>query len=279
MSLTSHQYGKQAVRVLKVSRRGEEYHLKEITGGLMLELADDGAYQSEDNSQVVPTDTIKNTITVLAKEHLQEDREPYAVHLAQHFLTKYPQVTVVTVELEERIWKRIKVEGKPHPHSFLHPNTGTPYTRVRYSRQGEKELVSGIRDFRVLKATASGFVGYPKCDLTTLPETEDRIFSTLLEAEWRYSEIPTSYYATNELIVETMLKVFATEYSPSVQRTLLQMGEAALQAVPEIDRIAIKLPNKHYLPVNLMPFGLKNDGEIFLPTDEPHGQIEAMITR
>ena len=39
------------------------------------------------------------------------------------------------------------------------------------------------------------------------------------------------------------------------------------------------MPNKHYLLINLSPFGLENKNEIFVPTDEPHGQIEASVTR
>jgi urate oxidase len=31
--------------------------------------------------------------------------------------------------------------------------------------------------------------------------------------------------------------------------------------------------------VNLAPFDLENANEIFVPTDEPHGEIEAIVTR
>ena len=76
-----------------------------------------------------------------------------------------------------------------------------------------------------------------------------------------------------------MLVVFAKKLSPSVQVTLFQMGEAALKAVPEISKIHIAMPNKHCLLINLKPFGLENKNELFVPTDEPHGQIEGTISR
>jgi urate oxidase len=57
------------------------------------------------------------------------------------------------------------------------------------------------------------------------------------------------------------------------------MGEAALEAVPGLSHIAMKLPNKPYLPLDLTRFGRENAGEVFLPTDQPHGQIEAIVRR
>jgi len=73
--------------------------------------------------------------------------------------------------------------------------------------------------------------------------------------------------------------LFAENYSPSVQVTLFQMGEAALKAVKEIAKIHIEMPNQHCMLINLKPFGLENKNELFVPTDEPHGQIEGTIAR
>jgi urate oxidase len=76
-----------------------------------------------------------------------------------------------------------------------------------------------------------------------------------------------------------MLAVFANDYSPSAQASVFAMGTAALQACPEISRIDLAMPNKHCLLINLKPFGLENRNEIFVPTDEPHGQIEGTVVR
>jgi len=76
-----------------------------------------------------------------------------------------------------------------------------------------------------------------------------------------------------------MLKVFANNYSPSAQTTLFQMGEAALAACAEISEFDLAMPNKHCLLINLAPFGLENKNEVFVPTDEPHGDIRATVTR
>jgi urate oxidase len=76
-----------------------------------------------------------------------------------------------------------------------------------------------------------------------------------------------------------MLKSFANEYSTSAQASVFAMGKAALAACAEISRVEMKMPNKHCLLINLKPFGLENQNEIFVPTDEPHGQIEGSVVR
>ena len=76
-----------------------------------------------------------------------------------------------------------------------------------------------------------------------------------------------------------MIRTFIERESPSVQHTAYAMGEAALEAVPEIAEIRLSLPNKHCLLIDLAPCGLDNPNEIFVPTDEPHGLIEVTVSR
>lgn len=278
MQLFSPRYGKQKVRVLKVTRDGSRHSVTEIMAEVLLEGGFESAYLSDDNSQVVPTDTVKNTIQALAKDHLRESLEEFALFLGRHFLEKYSQISAVNIELVERVWERMETEGKAHPHTFLGRGPERPFTRVRATPEGSS-VQSGIRDLLIMKTTESGFVGYPKCEFTTLPETNDRILATSLEATWTYASEPAAYRETNRKILDSMLKVFASNFSPSAQRTLFEMAEAALTAVPEIKQIELKLPNKHYLLVNLSPFGMENANEVFMPTDEPHGEIEASVRR
>ena len=77
----------------------------------------------------------------------------------------------------------------------------------------------------------------------------------------------------------TLIDVFAKHESRAVQQTLYAMGDAVLKEHHEIAEIRLTLPNKHYLSVNLEPFGLENRNEVFLPTDEPFGVIEACLSR
>ena len=80
-------------------------------------------------------------------------------------------------------------------------------------------------------------------------------------------------------IRETLLETFAHHQSKSVQHTLYAMGKAALDSNPEIDDINLSMPNKHCLLVDLSRFGQDNPNEIFVPVDEPHGNIQARLRR
>lgn len=278
MKLLANRYGKARVRVLKILRDGPVHTLKDVDVTALLEGDFAASYTDEDNSKVVPTDTIKNTINVLAKQHLGEEIERFAVVLGQHFLKRYEQAQKAHIDISEMNWQRMEIGGKPHPHSFTAGNDAKTWTRVVCVR-GSEIIESGIRDIVILKSTGSGWAGYPKCEFTTLPETDDRILATRFEARWSWSSIPGSYRAANESILRAMLEVFANNYSTSAQATVYQMGEAALKTCAEISRIDLAMPNKHYLLINLSPFNLENKNEVFVPTDEPHGQIEGTVVR
>lgn len=278
MKLVQHTYGKARVRVLKVSRSGAQHSLKELDVAVMLQGNFEASYTSADNSLVVATDTMKNTVNVLAKQKLGAENEEFGCVLVEHFLKTYPQVEQAEASLSEHCWERLSVGGKPHDHSFTEKGNARPFTRIVGTRGGTT-IESGIEDLLILKSTASGFECYFKDKFTTLPETKDRIFATKLKATWHYDRKPQSYTKTNESILTAMLETFAVNYSPSVQVTLFQMGEVALKVAPEISKINLAMPNKHCLLINLTPFGMENHNELFVPTDEPHGQIEGTVTR
>lgn len=273
-----HRYGKARARVMKILREDATHTLKDIEVRALLQGDFVSSYTSGDNSKVVATDTIKNTVNVLAKQHLAEEIEPFAIALGQHFLSRYPQVRTAEIEITERKWERMRINGKPHPHSFVAGGEGRMFTRVVCTTDSVA-VQSGVRDLLILKSTGSGFANYPQDEFTTLPETADRILATSFSATWYFKTQPSHYTATNDAIVAAMLKVFAETYSPSAQTTLFRMGEHALAVCAEIERLDLAMPNKHCLLINLRPFGLENRNEVFVPTDEPHGQIEVSVAR
>ncbi|MEO6970941.1 MAG: factor-independent urate hydroxylase [Chthoniobacterales bacterium] len=276
--LIGQRYGKAQVRVLKILRDGPVHTIREIEVSALLAGDFETSYTAGDNSKVVPTDTIKNTVNVFAKQHLADDLERFAVILGEHFVRRYEQVTQATIEVTERGWDRLEVGGEPHPHAFQAASEARRFARAICTAIAS-EVTAGIRDLVILKSTDSGFEGYPKCEYTTLPETADRILATSFRATWHFASAPASYGKANDAIMAAMLKVFAENYSPSAQTTLFQMGEAALQICPEISRLDLAMPNKHCLLLNLSPFGLENKNEVFVPTEEPFGLIEASVTR
>ena len=278
MKLISHRYGKARVRVLKVFRHDERHQIREAEVSVTLEGDFEASYTRGNNSLVVPTDSLKNTVYALAKEKLGDEIETFGLALGQLLLDRYPQVTQATVRLAEQRWERMTVEGQPHAHSFTGAGRARPFAEVTCSRDGAS-VESGVEDLLLLKSSGSGFAGFVKDEMTTLPETRDRILATNLSADWHFALVPESYAQPNGAALDAMLKVFATRYSPSVQATLFEMAQAALEAVPELDRVHLVMPNKHHLPVDLSRFGLDNRNEIFVATDEPHGLIEATIAR
>jgi urate oxidase len=278
-TLISQRYGKARVRVMRVVRNAAGIHaVHEVTASIMLQGEFSEAYLSDDNHQVVATDTMKNTVHALAREHLGDVQEHFALALGDHFLAKYAHVSQVEIELLGTPWERYSAAGQAHPHTFLGTGLGQPFTRASMTRAGTG-ISSGVRRVLLLKSTASAFKGFPRDEFTTLPETDDRILSTSMDATWTFADRSADFAAANAAIVAALLETFATEFSPSVQNTLFLMGRSALAAAPAIVTIDLAMPNKHYLPINLQPFGMSNANDIFLPTDEPHGQIEARLGR
>ncbi len=278
MKLLSNRYGKARVRVLKILREGATHTIKEIDVTALLEGDFAGSYTEADNSKVVPTDTIKNTVNVLAKEYRGSEIERFGVSLGQHFLKRYKQVASASVEISGKNWQRMQIDGQPHPHAFLAGSDAKNWTRV-VCKHHSQTVESGVRDLVVLKSTGSAWAGYPKCENTTLPETNDRILATSFDATWTWSSAPADYNSANDSILAAMLKAFANNFSPSAQASVFQMAEAALQACPEISRVEARMPNKHYILINTKPFGLENQNEIFVPTDDPFGLIEGIVVR
>lgn len=278
MKLLTNRYGKARVRVMKILRDGPTHTIKEIDVAALLTGDFAGSYTATDNSKVVATDTIKNTVNVLAQKHLGHEIERFGVSLGEYFLARYEQVESVSTEIFTKSWQRMQIDGKQHEHSFTAGSEAKMWTHVICGRESQT-LQSGVRDLVILKSTGSGWEGYPRDEYTTLPETNDRILATSFDATWTWSAAPADYNIANEVIIAAMLSVFANNYSPSAQASVYQMGEAALNACAQIARVDMKMPNKHCLLINLKPFGLENKNEVFVPTDEPHGLIEGSVMR
>lgn len=278
--LGANRYGKARVRLARVSRAADgTHHLRELTVEALAEGDFTACHVDGNNAHILPTDTIKNSVYGLASQREIGPRECFGEALGRHYLERSPHMSSVTAKLLECLWTRLQVDGTPHPHSFLHGPPHRWIAEVTTPRHGAARIVSGIEGVSILKTTASAFSGYLKDAWTTLPETRDRFFGTLLAARWEWAAVPADYDAANQAVLDAMLRVFAHEFSESVQATLYSMGGAALAAVPEIARISLALPNRHYLHYDVARLGLEDNREVFLPTDEPHGQIEATIER
>jgi urate oxidase len=273
-TLTFNSYGKSKVRLTKVVRSGPRHALFEINADIQLIGDFAASYTDADNRKVIATDTIKNTVYVVAKEQPFDSVEAFAVLLAKHFLATYPHVSGATVELTQSTWARID----DHDHSFVDAGSMKRLARATATPDAIT-LVGGVLDLAVLKTTASAWADFHSDRYRTLKDTHDRILATKVNAEWTYDTLAGDFESHYTAITRAMLHAFATQFSPSAQQTITHLGEAALAACANISSIHLELPNLHRIPFNLDPFGLKFENDIFVATDEPHGLIKGTISR
>lgn len=277
-ALGDNSYGKSRVRLVKVTRHGDRHDLSDVAIDIRFRGDFAAVHLEGDNRHLLPTDTMKNTVYALAKQHPVDPLEEFAIRLAEHFLAGNPPVSQVDVAIRDNPWTRIPVGGSPHRHAFVGAGPERRTTHVRASRQ-RLAVESGIDELLVLKTTGSGFAGFHKDAYTTLAETGDRILASRLRARWSYAGRDIAWTAAWAGVRRLILETFATQESLSVQHTAHLIGEAVIESFDSIQWIRLTMPNKHCLLVDLKPFGLDNRNEIFVPVEEPHGLIDATVVR
>jgi urate oxidase len=275
--LGDNQYGKAETHVVRVTK-GPADEIKDLTVSIALAGDFASTHLTGDNSNVVPTDTQKNAVFAFAKEAPIGEIEEFALRLAHHFVHAYAAVQRARISIEEQPWTRISVGGRPHPHAFEQAGSEKRLTTVTSTRDSHW-VVSGLTGLTLLKTTDSEFWGYPKDRFTTLPETRDRVLATAVDARWRYSRADANWAESRAEARRLIIETFAAAHSLSLQQTLYAMGKAVLEARQEIAEIRFSMPNKHHFVVDLEPFGLENDNEVFYASDRPYGLIEGTVTR
>ena len=259
-------------------RRGERHDLRDLSVAIRFEGDYDQSYTEGDNRDVLPTDTMKNTVYALAAQHPVDDPERFGILLGAHFLSHNPRLHRVTIDFVEQQWRRIEIGEREHGHAFLRRG---PDTRTASVVSGRDAVVvsAGIDDLLIMKTGKSAFSGFPRDAFTTLPETRDRLLATAMTATWRYADVDVPFGLVWRGARDTLLRTFAEHESESVQHTLYAMARSVLDAADAVTSITLVMPNKHHLPVDLSRLGLENRNEIFVATDEPYGRIEATLTR
>ena len=284
VQLGANRYGKAEVRVMRVARGagpggGDVIRDWNVSTSLSGDLA--ATHLTGDNSAVLATDTQKNTVYAFAQRLGPVPPEVFGLELAAHFTGTQPQITRARVTVEEYGWAPV---GESR-HSFARTGELTRACRVLRDRGSGVSVVAGIEDLIVLNTTNSEFWGFPRDDYTTLAETRDRMLATQVSAWWRYRGPVASgpgpsgvdWDAAFEVAREATLSAFSETYSYSLQQTLYAIGERIIEAVPDVCEVRLALPNKHHYLVDLAPFGLPNDNEVYHPGDRPYGLIEGTV--
>jgi urate oxidase len=281
-TLSWDRYGKVNVRLVKVKRAFDKHYISELTVGMLLEGDLARSFLTGDNSNTVPTDTIKNTVYVLAKKFDVNPIETFGIHLVEHFLNKYSHMDKAQATVTQHNWERLVDPDtkQEHKYAFRKVNPEVRCATVNLVRGGKPQVESQIMGLEVLKTTGSGFVGFPKCEYTTLPETEDRLLCTSVQAEWTYNSIDgVDFNAVHRTVRDSILDKFANKYSKSVQQTIYDVGEDVIKQVDRVETVTLHMPNIHNFEFDLARFGIKNDNEVFYPLADPSGFIEGTISR
>ncbi|KAG2116868.1 hypothetical protein BD769DRAFT_1485253 [Suillus cothurnatus] len=272
--LTSARYGKDFVRVFRVVRDGEFHQVVEYNVKVLLEGDIETSYTVADNSVVVATDStethhmtyhiVKNITYYLAKTspHILSP-ERFALHLGTYIVSKYAHIHRAFVTLEKLRWSRIALSANdhPHPHSFVRDGN-------------DKQIIE-------VESSGSAFYGYIQDEFTTLPEVDDRVLSTSVDLTYTFAPLslssPTDDKKLDFTVPESFalgsvwdavnvatrarnatLDIFALDASASVQATLFKMGQRVIAENSGVDSVTYKLPNKHYIPVNMGYIGVDN---------------------
>ncbi len=277
--LGENRYGKSRVRLSRITRHGDMHEFNECIVQVLLEGDFETAFTDADNSKILPTDTMKNTVYYVARGSKAATIEEFAMELGDYLLANNTQVSGVAVEIEERAWERMIVDGAPEATTFKLGGPEMQTVRAVRDQGRHWSIKSGVDGLTILKTTKSAFTGYIKDKLTTLKPATDRIFGTRATVTWDYDFATQDFAQVRAVVIAALLKEFAAHHSMSVQHTLFDMGKAALASAPEIARIHLTMPNLHHILADLSPFGLENPNHIFVPIDAPSGYIEATIER
>ena len=281
-TLTAHTYGKARVRLTKVERGPDRHDLIELSVDVDLEGDFADTYLAGDNAKIVATDSMRNTVYALASDGPIGSAEAFAGRLASHFAGTYPQVDAATVTARQERWDRLDADGRAdHPHAFVSGGADKRLAVARASADGAA-LSGGVEGLAVVKTGGSAFAGYVRDEFTTLPETDDRIMGTVIDAAWHYdpSKVAAADHDATHLACRgAMLAAFAAHQSASVQQTLFHMAGAVLEASGDVASVTLSMPNRHRVPFDLSRLGRANRNEVFVTTDEPYGRITATVSR
>nr|AZL94727.1 uricase [Nephromyces sp. MMRI] len=280
-------YGKFNVNVFRVNKnRVAPFHeVLDIDTEIVLEAGFIEAYTVGDNSNILPTDTMKNFLYVVAQKGEYESVEDFGIAGVRAFLAEHSYLHKATLILSRNIWDRLTVAGQDHPHAFKGVGPEKEVARVIGTRGGDIKVYSTIYGMKLLKTTQSGFEGFYVDRYTTLPPTQDRLFATAVEATYEYSDLPEGkFQAIRERVRRCFIEEFSGPppkgaYSKSVQETECEMALRALKEIPNLTRFEMVLPNIHHFKFNLAQFSLPNDNEVFFRNEGASGKIHCIVTR
>jgi urate oxidase len=265
--LAADTYGKSRVRLIKLARREGRHDVKEITFQILFRGDFLSCYETGDNSRILPTDTIKNTVYALARQHDIVSIEEFGRRLIEHFLKNNPQVAEVRVEMTEHLWSRIAAAA--------------------FSRESQKRtaLLTGTRDGVTVEAGID--------DLTILKSTGSAFEGSVHHAErdqrshFRDSGARTLALCFRFDQFQRGVGRDSPDHSRYLRRARQPVGaahtacnrQAGAERISGCGRDTANHAEQACIAGGSVAVGLDNPNEVFLPIDEPSGYIEGKLVR
>ncbi len=257
--LTHGKFGESAIRLLRVVHKGDRQELRDLSVQLLLK----GDFElGFTEGATLPLDTeqaIAERVYALAHEHFKDEIEPFAIVLCQHVLRFFPSVTQAEVEIAERLWARVSVDGRPHNRAF--------------SASGERRLTRVMREGETTSIEA-GFA-----DIPILKINDEGILSGMLTARWRYGWTDVPFGLHWQQVRQVVFETFANHGHGPVQQVLHDMAQAALDQTPAITEMRFSLNVTRHRPADLGRSGMENDPDLLIPDVAPVGIVEATVLR
>ena len=233
---------------MKVFRQPDKHYVKQFLVETNLFGPVDECFLEGDNSGIVATDTQKNTVFCMLKKLTFERNaaEQFAMLISRHFVTTYPKfIHSCKVIIHEETWERVdtglsemNTRRVGHQHGFMKVGPHQYYAEAMARRDfgsGKVKvqyLHGGVRSLTVLKTTKSGFANFVRDQYTALPECDERLLATSIDATWKYDratiETTQDYDAMKNHIKRLMIDGFAGpadtgKFSASLQETVSRL--------------------------------------------------------
>ena len=148
-------YGKSRVRLSRITRRENYHDFQEWTVRVLLHGDFEASFTKADNSKILPTDTMKNTVYSLARNSSSATIEEFALELGDHFLDNNPQVSKASVGIEEKAWERMNCDGAPEPTTFKLGGSELHIVSAERAKGASWSITSGVDGLVILKTTKS----------------------------------------------------------------------------------------------------------------------------
>jgi urate oxidase len=105
-------------------------------------LADTKEYWTHDNSDIVCSSALQETLYILAKNFGLKSPEKFGALSCNHLLAQYKHIEMLVLYIEEFPWHRISYDGVNfHNHAFIYKPECSRTCTVTMRRSGEKIFI------------------------------------------------------------------------------------------------------------------------------------------